>query len=98
MLASFVLVFSDATKSRTLLVLFANTRQKRLSCVHPRDRAIERFLTFLSFVRYTTTETKGLLALCLACAHVTCLLAAELSRWKDEELDRWMGEMLRCLT
>ena len=42
---------------------------------------LERCLTFLSLVSYTTTETKGLFALCLVCASVACLLAVELSRF-----------------
>ena len=54
-------------------------------------------LTPFNFVSHTTTETKGLFALCLVCANVTCLLAVELTRWKDEELDRWIDEMLRYL-
>ena len=98
LLAIFVFVFSDGTKPRTLLFLSANTRYKRLSCVVcTQGILLERCLTFWSFVIYTTSETKGLFALCLVCVNVTCLLAVELSRWKYEELDSWMGEMCRYI-
>ena len=88
----FSYLFSDGTKSRTVLVASANASEKCwVLCT--KGMALEGCLTFVSFGSYTTTEIRVCSRCLFFCANVNCLLSNCLDGKMKNHMDGWVKRL-----